>query len=87
MTFPATKRAIYLVVDQGEPMSRSVRFHEFGGPEVLKIEDVVVPEPGPKEVRLRIRAIGLNRGEVLMRSGNPQPRQLYPRNLASRQRA
>jgi NADPH:quinone reductase-like Zn-dependent oxidoreductase len=50
-------------------MSRSVRFHEFGGPEVMKIEDVVVGDPGPKQVRLRIKAIGLNRSEVLTRSG------------------
>jgi NADPH:quinone reductase-like Zn-dependent oxidoreductase len=50
-------------------MSRSVRIHEFGGPEVLKIEDVVIPDPGPGEVRLRIRAIGLNRTEVTLRMG------------------
>jgi hypothetical protein len=35
-------------------MSRSVRMHEFGGPEVLRLEDVVVGEPGAGEVRLRI---------------------------------
>jgi len=62
-------------------MSRSVRFHEFGGPDVLKIEDVVVPEPGPKEVRLRIRAIGLNRGEVLMRSGKSATKATLPAQL------
>jgi NADPH:quinone reductase-like Zn-dependent oxidoreductase len=45
-------------------MSRSVRIHEFGGPEVLKIEDIVVPVPESGEVRLRVRAIGLNRSEV-----------------------
>jgi NADPH:quinone reductase-like Zn-dependent oxidoreductase len=50
-------------------MPRSVRIHEFGGPDVLKIEDVVVPEPGAGEVRLRVKAIGLNRSEVLFRSG------------------
>jgi hypothetical protein len=50
-------------------MPRSVRFHEFGGPDVLKIEDVVVPDPGFQEVRLRVKAIGLNRSEVLTRSG------------------
>jgi NADPH:quinone reductase-like Zn-dependent oxidoreductase len=50
-------------------MSRSVRIHEFGGPEVLKIEDIVVPVPESGEVRLRVRAIGLNRSEVLFRSG------------------
>jgi hypothetical protein len=50
-------------------MSRSVRIHEFGGPEVLKIEDIVVPVPESGEVRSRVRAIGLNRSEVLFRSG------------------
>jgi NADPH:quinone reductase-like Zn-dependent oxidoreductase len=62
-------------------MSRSVRFHEFGGPDVLKIEDVVIPEPGPKEVRLRIRAIGLNRGEVLMRSGKSATKATLPARI------
>jgi NADPH:quinone reductase-like Zn-dependent oxidoreductase len=42
-------------------MNRSVRIHEFGGPEALRLEDVVVGEPGAGEVRLRIHAIGLNR--------------------------
>lgn len=42
-------------------MAHAVRIHEFGGPEVLKIEDVPVPEPGAGEVRLRVKAIGLNR--------------------------
>ena len=46
-------------------MTRSVRIHEFGGPEVLKIEDVRTPDP----VRLRVRAIGLNRTEATFRSG------------------
>jgi NADPH:quinone reductase-like Zn-dependent oxidoreductase len=50
-------------------MSRSVRIHEFGGPEVLKIEEVTVPAPGLGEVRLKIKAIGLNRTEVTLRSG------------------
>ena len=62
-------------------MSRSVRFHEFGGPEVLKIEDVVVPDPGPKEVRLRIKAIGLNRSEVLTRSGRAATKATLPAQL------
>ena len=50
-------------------MSRSVRMHEFGGPEVLRLEDVAVGEPGAGEVRLRIHAIGLNRTELTLRSG------------------
>jgi NADPH:quinone reductase-like Zn-dependent oxidoreductase len=50
-------------------VTRSVRVYEYGGPEVLRIEDLVVPEPGVGEVRLRIHAIGLNRTELTLRSG------------------
>ena len=48
---------------------RSVRIHEFGGPDVLRIEDVATPVPAAGEVRLRVRAIGLNRTEVTFRTG------------------
>jgi NADPH:quinone reductase-like Zn-dependent oxidoreductase len=44
-------------------------FCEFGGPDVWKIEDVAVPDLGLHEVRLRIKAFGLNRSEILTRSG------------------
>jgi NADPH:quinone reductase-like Zn-dependent oxidoreductase len=50
-------------------MARVVRFHEIGGPEVLKIEDIEVPPPGKGEVQIRIHAIGLNRAESMFRSG------------------
>jgi NADPH:quinone reductase-like Zn-dependent oxidoreductase len=49
--------------------ARVVRFHELGGPDVLKIEEVPLPEPGDGEVRLRVEAIGLNRAEVMFRMG------------------
>ncbi len=49
--------------------ARIVRFHELGGPEVLRLEDLPLPEPGPGEVRLRVRAIGLNRAECVFRKG------------------
>jgi NADPH:quinone reductase-like Zn-dependent oxidoreductase len=51
-------------------MTRVVRFHEVGGPEVLRIEDLDVPAPGPDEVQIRVRALGLNRAEAMFRSGN-----------------
>lgn len=54
-------------------MARIVRFHEFGGPEVLRIDDVSVGEPGPDEVRVRVGAFGLNRVETLYRSGQFGP--------------
>ncbi|MEU1784600.1 zinc-dependent alcohol dehydrogenase family protein [Streptomyces sparsogenes] len=51
-------------------MARTVRFHEHGGPEVLRLEDVEVGEPGPGELLIRVDAIGLNRAEVLFRDGH-----------------
>lgn len=50
-------------------MARVVRFHEFGGPEVLRIENVEIPQPGPGEVQIRVKALGLNRAEALLRTG------------------
>ncbi len=50
-------------------MPKIVRFHETGGPEVLKLEDVPLVEPGAGEVRLTVEAIGLNRAEVMFRKG------------------
>ncbi len=50
-------------------MARIVRFHETGGPEVLRLDEVADSAPGPGEVRLKIEAIGLNRAEVMLRQG------------------
>ena len=50
-------------------MSRVVRFHRTGGPEVLQIDDVEVARPGPGEVRLAVKALGLNRAEAMFRYG------------------
>jgi NADPH:quinone reductase-like Zn-dependent oxidoreductase len=49
--------------------ARIVRFHATGGPEVLKIQNEPIPEPGKGEVRLNVKAIGLNRAEVMFRRG------------------
>lgn len=50
-------------------MPKIVRFHETGGADVLKIEDLPLTEPGEGEVRLKVEAIGLNRAEVMFRQG------------------
>jgi hypothetical protein len=47
--------------------AKVVRFHTLGGPEVLKIQEEPIPEPGKGEVRLNVKAIGLNRAEVMDR--------------------
>ena len=61
-------------------MARVVRFHETGGPEVLRIEQVEVPPPGKDEVRIRVHALGLNRAEAMFRGGQ----YLYTPRLPSR---
>lgn len=53
-------------------MGKAIRVHEYGGPEVLSVEMVDVPNPGPGEVQIRHTAIGLNFIDVYMRTG------LYP---------
>ena len=52
----------------GNSMAKVVRFHEFGGPEVLRLKEVTFEEPAPGELRLKVGAIGLNRREVAYRS-------------------
>jgi NADPH:quinone reductase-like Zn-dependent oxidoreductase len=50
-------------------MAKVVRIHTLGGPEVLRIEDLDVGEPGAGEVRIRVEAVGLNRSEAMYRAG------------------
>ena len=50
-------------------MAKVIRVHELGGPEVLRIEDLDVGDPGPGEVRIKVEAVGLNRAEAMYRAG------------------
>ncbi len=50
-------------------MSRVIKFARIGGPEVLEFIETQVPAPGPAEVRIRVKAIGLNRAESMWRNG------------------
>ena len=58
-------------------MLKAVRFSQFGGPEVLEIVDLPDPHPGPGQVRIAVRAAGVNpsdwkKRKGLMDSGLPQ---------------
>jgi NADPH2:quinone reductase len=59
---------------------KAIRVHEFGGPEVLVIEEVTKPIPGKGEVVVAVKAIGVNPVETYLRSGaNPKlPRPYTP---------
>jgi NADPH2:quinone reductase len=49
---------------------KAIRVHEFGGPEVLRLEDVPVPVPTASQVLARLHAIGVNPVETYQRSGS-----------------
>ncbi|GAA1618044.1 NADP-dependent oxidoreductase [Actinoplanes couchii] len=51
---------------------KAVRFHEYGGPEVLRVEDVAQPVPGSGEVRIRVAATSFNPVEGNIRFGRMQ---------------
>jgi NADPH:quinone reductase len=48
---------------------KAIRVHEHGGPEVMKLEDVPIPEPGPKQALVRLAASGVNFIDVYFRTG------------------
>jgi len=48
---------------------RAVRIHEYGGPEVLRVEDVTRPEPGAKQVLVGVHAAGVNPADWKIRAG------------------
>ena len=58
---------------------KAIRIHEFGGPEVLRIEDVPVPQAGPGQALIKISAIGVNYLDIYHRTGvYPLPLPLTP---------
>ncbi|MGO9674018.1 MAG: zinc-dependent alcohol dehydrogenase family protein [Methylocella sp.] len=62
-------------------MSRVVRFNETGSPEVLRVVDLDVRRPGKGEVRICVKAIGLNRAESMFRAGQYLEQPKFPAGL------
>ncbi|MBI4363095.1 MAG: zinc-binding dehydrogenase [Euryarchaeota archaeon] len=62
---------------------KAVVLRRHGGPEVLQTEEVPTPEPGPKEVRVRVAACALNHLDVWVRRGLPNLKLTYPHILGS----
>jgi NADPH:quinone reductase-like Zn-dependent oxidoreductase len=48
---------------------KAVSFHDYGGPEVLCYEDAPIPEPGPRDVLVRVDAAGVNPADRQIRAG------------------
>src|SRR5690554_12085 len=62
-------------------MARIVRIHKYGDASVLKLEDVDVPPPAANEVQISVRAIGLNRAEVMFRNHAYLQEAIFPSRL------
>jgi NADPH:quinone reductase-like Zn-dependent oxidoreductase len=62
-------------------MSQVVRIHEYGSADVLRIDDIDVPAPAADEVQIRVKAIGLNRAEVMFRNGAYLQEAQFPSRL------
>jgi NADPH2:quinone reductase len=71
----AGRAAARLFVEGVSAMVKAVRIHRYGGPEVMTYEDVEVGDPGPGEVRIRNKAIGVNYIDTYFRTG------MYPSTL------
>jgi NADPH:quinone reductase-like Zn-dependent oxidoreductase len=60
---------------------QAIVVHAPGGPEVLRLEEIPVPEPRPGWVLVRVRAFGLNRSELVTRRGGSGDAVEFPRVL------
>jgi NADPH:quinone reductase-like Zn-dependent oxidoreductase len=57
------------MVSTHPPIMKAIRFHEYGGLEVLKYEDVPRPQPQPGEVLIQVRAAAVNPFDLAVREG------------------
>ena len=48
---------------------KAVRFHTIGSPEVLRVDDVDKPKPGPGQVLVKVHVVGVNFADTLLRRG------------------
>src|SRR5258708_22076773 len=62
-------------------MSRTIKFAKAGGPEVLEFVETQVPAPGPREVRINVKAIGINRAESIWRNDKYIESPIFPAGL------
>ena len=57
---------------------RAVCCATYGAPEIMRLQDVSVPEPGPEEVLVRVRAAGVSISDCVVRSGRVRPLMWIP---------
>jgi NADPH:quinone reductase-like Zn-dependent oxidoreductase len=86
---PALRRPPFALASNTTPstrldggiMSRTIKFAKAGGPEVLEFIEMEVPAPGPHEVRIEVKAIGINRAESMWRNDRYVESPIFPAGL------
>jgi len=61
--------------------SKTVRFHEIGNADVLKMETLPISNPKEGEVRIKVEALGINRAEIMLREGQYLEDPVFPSRL------
>src|SRR6476661_7958686 len=64
-------------------MMQAMVLREHGGAEVLRMEQLPIPEAGPGQVRVKIRAVSVNHLDIWVRRGGPAFKLQYPHRLGS----
>ncbi len=64
-------------------MARVVRFHEYGSADTLAVDNVEITDPGDGQVRLRMKAVALNRGDGLFREGKYLLKAKFPSRIGN----
>ena len=64
-------------------MTRVVEFSEYGGPDVLRIETVSPADPSPREIRVRMSVIALNRANAMFRAGTYLSEATFPSRIGT----
>ncbi|HWE61294.1 MAG TPA: quinone oxidoreductase, partial [Chloroflexota bacterium] len=62
---------------------KAIRIHELGGPEVLRLEEVETPVPGPGQVLIKVAAVGINYADLAQREGRYMTRTRVPTILGA----
>jgi NADPH2:quinone reductase len=57
---------------------KAIRVHQFGGPEVLQLDEVPMPLPGPREILVQVKAVGINPIDTYIRSGGAATKPSLP---------